>query len=96
MSITKDELFSLTKDQIENYSNAIINCDNCINCNYCTKCKYCIKCSNCISCINCIECSNCLECKNCFKIICGTKLQYVALGVQLTKVEYEEFMKRLK
>lgn len=102
--MTKDELFAKNpnelqtvdlKQEVKNIDcTGCHRCARCTNSIYCTCCSDCTNCGDCVGCINCINCTICTNCTNCIGIKNGYGFQYVAYGVQLTKEEYEEFLKK--
>ena len=86
MSLSKDDVH-LRKlfDMAEN-----VNCIDCKSCVYCTNCKDCDSCNNCNNCVG------CYKCEYCYGIIGGHNLYHVVFGVELTDVQYEQFMNNIK
>ena len=55
-----------TKEQAEEYSLSLLNCESCFNCQRCIDC---LKCERCASCIHCQGCVNCFSCRNQINVI---------------------------
>jgi hypothetical protein len=92
--VTKDELLKLSKSEVAALTPVNMkdgDKPDRSGCSYCSDCSCCSGCSDCSYCSDCSCCSGCSYCSDCRGIIRGSRLQFVAYGIQLTESEWKEF-----
>ena len=107
---TIEQILNASKEDLQRFENVNVDqhkenteccrctccrsCYSCSNCNYSRSCGYCDDCTYCDLCDFCCACNYCDDCSYCYGITNGENLQFVVYGQQLTKEQYQEFIKK--
>jgi hypothetical protein len=97
-------VFGANRVRDTSYSEAVVNCNDCIDCLQTFNSELCVDCSRCSDCYSiqssnlCFQCfdsyflHNCRNCKNCIGCVNLNRKEYCIFNEQKTKAEYESYL----